>query len=77
MNLKDWIKTTPIARRLEACEEIGTTMDYLWQIAGGHSRAGAKKALAIEAATGVSRQELRPDIFGHPPAAGQRPQEAA
>ena len=42
-------------------------MDYLWQIAGGHCRAGAKMAVAIEEATGVSKHDLRPDIFGPDP----------
>lgn len=62
MNLKEWIKATPPAERRAICKEIGTTMDYLWQIAGGHSRPGARMALVIEAATGVSRYELRPDL---------------
>jgi DNA-binding transcriptional regulator YdaS (Cro superfamily) len=37
-------------------------------------KAPSKHILAIEAATGVSRHDLRPDIFGPPstnPAAGQ------
>lgn len=66
MNLREWMRATPPDLRRAACEDIGTTMDYLWQIAGGHSRAGAKMALAIETVTGVSRHELRPDIFGPP-----------
>lgn len=49
-------------------------MDYLWQIAGGHCRAGAKMAVAIEDATGVSKHDLRPDIFGPAP---QRPAQPA
>ena len=38
----------------------------------GKGKPPADKVLAIEAATGVSRHDLRPDIFG-PPAEG-RPQ---
>lgn len=67
MTLRDWIRaTTPSARRL-VCGEIGTTMDYLWQIAGGHSRPSVHLSLAIERATGVSRHLLRPDVFGPDP----------
>lgn len=75
MKLRDWIRATPPAERAEACAQIGTTMDYLWQIAGGHCRAGAKMAVAIEDATGVSKHDLRPDIFGPNPhsAPAQRP----
>lgn len=32
----------------------------------------AERVLAIEAATGVSRHDLRPDVFGPPPAKKRR-----
>jgi DNA-binding transcriptional regulator YdaS (Cro superfamily) len=32
----------------------------------GKGRPPASKVLAIEAATGVSRHDLRPDVFGEP-----------
>ncbi len=51
-------------------------MDYLWQIAGDHCRAGAKMAVAIEDATGVSKHDLRPDIFSHTPTAPTTPKRA-
>ncbi len=52
-------------------------MDYLWQIAGGHCRAGAKMAVAIEDATGVSKHDLRPDIFGPHPDRAHHPEASA
>lgn len=47
----------------------GTSAEYLIQIAYGHSRASYGMAFRIEEATqkGVSRHDLRPDIFGPPP----------
>ncbi len=45
-----------------------------WKIRG---RVPAGRALAIEAATGVSRHELRPDVFGSAPAEGQGVADAA
>lgn len=67
MNLRNWIRSTPPAEREALCKKIGTTKDYLWQIAGGHCRPGARMAIAIESITGVSKHDLRPDIFGPKP----------
>lgn len=67
MTLRDWIKRTPPAERARICSKIGTTMDYLWQIAGGHSRPGVRLSLLLEAETGVTRYQLRPDVFGNAP----------
>lgn len=65
--LQDWIRRTPPAQREAICAEIGTTKDYLWQLAGGHSLASAKLAIAIEEGIGLPRTLLRPDIFGPSP----------
>ncbi len=77
MILKDWIKRTPPKERADICKQVGTTMDYLWQLAGGHSRASPKLALALEAATGVSKHDLRPDIFGPRPSSAETPTREA
>jgi DNA-binding transcriptional regulator YdaS (Cro superfamily) len=77
MNLKTWIRQTTPEERREICEQIGTTMDYLWQIAGGHSRASARMALEIERYTGVSKHDLRPDIFGPRPTSSTPTREVA
>lgn len=63
MNLRDWIRATRPSDRQRICAEIGTTPDYLWQIAGGHSKPSARLTLLLERATGVSRHDLRPDIY--------------
>jgi len=57
--------------------EAGCSSGTLYMIAMGHKRPSALLAGAIEQATNsaVTRQELRPDVFGDPPA--KRAGEAA
>lgn len=66
MDLNTYIADTN-ARRLLA-EEVGSSPGYLWQIATAWrgKRASRIMAIAIERATdgAVTRQELRPDIWG-------------
>ena len=45
-----------------------------WRMRG---QAPAERCLAIEKATGVSRHDLRPDVFGPAPAANDDTAEAA
>lgn len=51
--------------------DAGTSAEYLLQLAYGHSRASYRMAFRLEAATqnGVTRHDLRPDIFGLAPQA--------
>lgn len=42
----------------------------VWQWSSGRRPVAAHHCLAIEEATGVSRHDLRPDVFG-PPAKGE------
>lgn len=69
MNLTDYIADT--TRRAELAASVGTSPDYLWQIATGwrDRKASHKLARAIETATSgaVTRHDLRPDIFGPVP----------
>jgi len=71
MNLADYIAEP--ARRAELARQLSTSRDYLWQIATGWNgrRVTAERCIAIETATDgvVTRYELRPDVFGEPPAA--------
>lgn len=68
-----------MARRQELAAAVGSHPDYLWQIATARRKAGHALARAIEEATEgkVSRCELRPDIFGQPPAAASNDQQKA
>ena len=69
------------ARKAALATLTGASPAYLWQVATGWTpkggrakRASAELAVAIEAATAkigpeaVSRQSLRPDLFGPDPA---------
>lgn len=71
MDLKTFIAESGARKTL--ADALGTSPDYLWQIATGWQgrKASPKLALAIEEATGgkVTRAELRPDLWGEPKAA--------
>ncbi len=52
----------------ELARRIGVRQGYIWKwLKSG--RIPAERVLAVEAATGISRSELRPDIY---PAADQQ-----
>ncbi len=53
---------------------LGVRPQAVNQWAKGRRPIPARHVLAIEAATGVSRHELRPDVFG-PGAASERPEQ--
>lgn len=64
---------TPIDQAIHAVEgpsnlaaKLGVRVNVVtnWRMRG---RAPAEYVLAIEAATGISRHKLRPDVFGEPP----------
>ncbi|WP_223485296.1 YdaS family helix-turn-helix protein [Stenotrophomonas indicatrix] len=61
--------------RLLSTEEKTVRQGHVWAWIHRERRVPAEHVLAIEAATGVSRHLLRPDVFG-PPAANDH-QEAA
>lgn len=65
MDLRTYISDTKQRRQL--AEEVGTSPDYLWQIATGWrgKRASRTLSIAIENATGgeVPRGSLREDIW--------------
>ena len=50
-------------RRRRACRKIGISQPSI----SNWSHVPAERVLAVEAATGVSRAILRPDLFGDPP----------
>jgi DNA-binding transcriptional regulator YdaS (Cro superfamily) len=67
MDLNAYLSSEPGARKALA-DAIGSSPDYLWQIATAWKGRRASPALAakIEEATAgvVTRAELRPDIWG-------------
>lgn len=61
---------TPLEEAIKLCgnqEELGRRIGQSQQVISYWKRKGtvsAELAVAIEAATGISRAKLRPDIFG-------------
>lgn len=66
MKLCDFLRKLTEIQRMDYAQCAQTTVAYLYQIAGGHSRAGAALTKRLAAASNgfVSVQELRPDLFG-------------
>jgi len=71
-------KITPLETAIRAAGTQQSLADALgirsasiseWKVRG---RVPAERVLDIETATGVSRHDLRPDVFGPPPAADQQ-----
>lgn len=65
MDCRAFLKTTPPEERIRVAERAGTTVAYLKQIAGGHSRPSADLAVRLELASGrrMTREELLPEFF--------------
>lgn len=61
--LRHWLQTTRPEAREAAAREARTSVQYLYQLAGGHRRAGPQMARRLAAATGVPLHALRPDIW--------------
>lgn len=79
MDLKAFMANLATAEKRTLAEHAGTKLIYLYQIAGGFSTLSARLAIRIEHATNgtVTRQELRPDIFGLlPPVQGNIPPQS-
>jgi len=65
MDFKTYFSELSAAQKRNLAADCETTVEYFFQISGGHSEPSPKLALKIESATRglVSRQELRPDIY--------------
>lgn len=50
--------------RTKLAELIGVTPQFIWQMQRGIRPIPAALCRRIEAATGVKREDLRPDVFG-------------
>lgn len=47
---------------------VGVTQGAIWQRLNGQKAAAPAWVLRLEAATGISRHRLRPDVYGPAPA---------
>lgn len=80
MSLRLHLRALSADERLALAAQAGTSVGYLWQLAGKHRDASPKLALAIERATQgtVTRAMLRPDLWseahgGPAPATASQP----
>lgn len=66
MTLTEYFETEPRGAKAEMAEYLKITPTWLALLMRGHKRASPALAARIEKATGglVTREELRPDIFG-------------
>ncbi len=71
MNMKIWMKKASQEQRDALAAEANTSVGYLWQLAGGHRRAGVDMAKALVKASikvtpdsALTLDGLRPDIWG-------------
>lgn len=60
-----WWRSLIPADKRSLADRIGTTVGYLKQVAGGHSRPSAELAAALdrESAGAAPRAEFRPEAF--------------
>ncbi|MCE3025758.1 hypothetical protein [Salinicola sp. DM10] len=69
--LQDWLKRTTAEERETLAANAGTSVGYIWQLAGGHRKASLGMAKRLQEASfgELTIQGLRPDIFGDQKAA--------
>ena len=65
MDCRTFLKTSLPEERERVASAAGTTVAYLKQIAGGHSRPSPGLAVRLEEASGrrMTREELLPEFF--------------
>ena len=65
MNMKDFLKTSSKEQRQQLASQVGSTVAYFQQIAGGHRKPGAKLCRLIqqESKGKIKAKDLRPDYF--------------
>lgn len=66
MTLAEYMKTLSPEQKESYAQRCGTTVAYLFQLSGGHSKASGPLARTLGAQSGglVQLEALRPDIFG-------------
>lgn len=51
MNVNEWLKGASKEERENVSSDAGTSVDYLWQLSGGHRRPSPALAAKLELAT--------------------------
>lgn len=62
--MKQYLKSLTKKQQEALAKRCDTSAAYLWQIAGGHRKAGESLAINIERETGgeIRCEDLRPDV---------------
>ena len=68
MKLDEWLRQATAEQRIRCAETARTSVNRLYQIAGGHSpaSAGACRLIALGTDFAVSPHEIRADYFPYP-----------
>ena len=76
MDVKQWLNQASQDEREAVAVKAGTTVAYLWQLAGDHRKPSPLLARRLEEACEqitpgrvMSKRYTRPDVFGPSPAA--------
>ena len=74
MKLSDYLRSVTPEQRQATAAAAGTSVGYLYVLAGGSRRGSPDMALRIELATGgaVTREDMLPEFFIRQPAASDR-----
>lgn len=64
MQLREWLRGATENERDALAKGAGTSVAYLWQLAGGHRKASIELASRLQAASNgaITVAGLRPDI---------------
>jgi len=78
MKLSDYLRSITPEQRQATAAAAGTSVGYLYVLAGGSRRGSPDMALRIELATGgaVTREDMLPEFFIRQPAASDRESSA-
>lgn len=65
MNMKQFLHSVTPEEREKLALAVDSTVDYFWQIAGGHRKPGARICRLLEEHSGgkLKASVLRPDYF--------------
>lgn len=81
MEMGEWLRHVDASERESVASRCNTTVDYFYQLAGGHRCASPQLAGLIENATNgaVTARELRPDLAAifDPAEPAEKPDRAA
>ncbi len=63
--IQSWLKSATDAERIEVAKKAGTSVGYLYQIAGGHRKASLALCKKLQGATSgaLTLADIRPDLY--------------